>query len=184
MSLAPAILALLATGPLHGHAVARRLTRLLDGLRPVNPGQVYATLARLTRQQQVASLAPAPGARARPVAPYALLPAGRRALRRWRDTPAADAAAGGALVERLVVLAALADRARIARVLRAHAARCTELLHELDRSTARPGRAREAPGTVAVVDRERIRRAARRHLAAELAWLRDAERLLVAAPDA
>lgn len=58
MPLAHTILAVLADGPLHGHAVGQRVRALLCDLRPVNVGQVHATLARLARDGLVTRGAP------------------------------------------------------------------------------------------------------------------------------
>lgn len=173
MSLPHAILGVLATGPRHGHAVARELARLLDGLRPVNRGQVYATLARLTRQRLViAAPSRAAGAGTRGTRPYALLPAGRRALRRWLDGVHVERTAPCGFVERLVVLHALGDADGLARLLAARRVRLDTLrdtLQSIDRRTRHDGASAD------------LREAARRLVAAEIAWLADVERVLLPA---
>ncbi len=168
MALEFAILALLTRGPLHGHALGKQLDRLLHGLWAVNPGQVYATLARLASQGAVAPVADdaiTPAATARS---YELRPAGRSALRRWLEGPLPGAARPEPLVQRLAVLVALEDRAGIARTLDEHRRRCTSLRALLDRRQQAPDAAHAL-----------LVGAARRHLDAELAWLGHARETLV-----
>lgn len=166
MSLANALLAVVAASsePLHGHAIARQLARLFDGIRPVNRGQVYATLRRLTRDGLLARTSHGVASRAGTIT---LRSAGRAALDAWLAQPAAGApAASCELIERLVVATALGDRALVRRLLDARHERTTDLLRSL---TARRG---DGPTSDLVLE------AARRHLAAELAWLADAARVL------
>ena len=63
MSLEYAILALLTTGPRHGYAIGKELSRLQGGIWPVNPGQVYATLDRLARDGAIARAPTTPAER-------------------------------------------------------------------------------------------------------------------------
>jgi len=169
MALEIAILALLTRGPLHGHALGKQLDRLLHGLWAVNPGQVYATLARLAREGAIAPVAddataPVPTARG-----YQLRPAGRSTLRRWLDRPLAAAARPEPLVQQLAVLVALDDRTGIARTLAEHHRRCTSLRALLDRRQRASGAAHAL-----------LVGAAQRHLDAELAWLAHARETLLA----
>lgn len=165
MALEFAILALLTRGPLHGHALGKQLDRLLHGLWAVNPGQVYATLARLASEGAVALVAENEPSAIPAVRSYALVPAGRRALRRWLDRPLAAIARPEPFVQQLAVLVGLDDRAGVARVLEARRRRCASLRALLDRM-------RQAPDAL-------LADAARRHLDAELAWLAHARATLL-----
>lgn len=170
MALEFAILALLTRGALHGHALGKHLDRLLHGLWAVNPGQVYATLARLASEGAIAPVAEgatttAATARRRR---YQLRPAGRSTLRRWLDRPLAGAARPEPFVQQLAVLVALADRAGVAGTLDEHRRRCASLRALLDRRQQAPDAAHAL-----------LVGAARRHLDAELAWLAHARETLV-----
>jgi DNA-binding PadR family transcriptional regulator len=174
MSLEHAILALLAAAPRHGYEIGKTLNAALRGVRPVNAGQVYATLERLARDGAIARHDGAPhgagvatGGAARRQR-FVLLPAGRRALRRWLARPAGGIATSDDFALRLALRTFSGDRPGIARLVRARRARCATLHHLL----------RDAAQDALHV------RAARRHLDAELAWLEDAERVLVAAASA
>lgn len=173
MSLPHAILGVLATGPRHGHAVARELAHLLDGIRPVNRGQVYATLGRLTRRDLIsAATSGAETARARDVRRYAILPRGRYELRRWLDGARHEPPARCGFVERLVVLHALGDADGLARLVAERRARLDTLLATLRRIDR--GVRRDAAST-------HVREALRRLVAAEIAWLADVDLVLVGA---
>lgn len=176
MPLDHAILAVLTGGPLHGHALARRLGRLLYGIRTVNPGQVYATLARLARDGSIAQVDDDTrvGARhANGVRTYALLPAGASALRRWLDRPVGCAQRSDPFAQQLALLVAAHDVPGIARALAGHRTRCVALRAVLEQREKARG---PAPDLLAG--------AARRHLEAELAWLADAARCLLESPPA
>ena len=173
MSLEYAILALLTTGPRHGYAIGKELSRLQGGIWPVNPGQVYATLDRLARDGAIASAPPPRATRARTASsaasgagtraarlrPFALLPAGRRALRRWLDRPVGGAPPHDALAADLALHAWAGDAAGVARLV----ARTTSPLCRAARA-ARRAAARDDGATL-------LLRAAQQHLDAELAWL-------------
>jgi DNA-binding PadR family transcriptional regulator len=182
MSLPHAILGVLADGPRHGRAVARALAHLLDGIRPANPGQVYATLGRLTRRGMVVAR-PARGARAAHGAAYALAPAGRAALRRWLGTAGVAAEAPCGFVERLVVLHALGNADGLARLLAVRRAQLTALRDALA-SPRRGHRTHDrlpTPDAAAAPLAPLVREAALDLLAAELAWLDDAREKLLGA---
>jgi len=183
MSLEYAILALLTAGPRHGYAIGKELSRLEGGIWPVNPGQVYATLDRLARDGAITS-APPPrptrvrttstgtsgaGTRAAHLRPFALLPAGRRALRRWLDRPVGCAPSRDALAADLALQAWAGDAAGVARLVAARRARCAALHALLARAAARDD------------STPLLRRAARLHLDAELAWLALVEQVVAAA---
>lgn len=193
MSLPHATLGVLATGPRHGRAVARALARLLHGLRPVGAGQVYATLGRLTRHELVrATGAGASGARGAPLRTYAVTPAGRCALSRWLARAEIEPEVADGFVARLLVLHALQDQRGMARLIAARRARLAEM-HAGLAARARAGSGRAARGATraaaqdATHDASRaaadellslVREAASRLVAAEIAWLADAERAL------
>ena len=184
MSLPHAILGVLADGPRHGRAVARALTHLLDGIRPVNPGQVYATLERLTRRGMVATQpVRGDGPRVAHGRTYALTPAGRAALRRWLGTAEVEPETACDFVERLVVLYALGDTDGLARLLAVRRAQVSALRDALERAR----RARHPRDRPRSPDRDRaslaslLRDAARDLLLAELAWIDDTELALFGA---
>jgi DNA-binding PadR family transcriptional regulator len=182
MSLPHAILGVLSTGPRHARAVARTLTQLLDGIRPVNAGQVYATLERLTRQQRVTvargAMSSASGSTGRT---YALLPAGQRELQRWLEHATVEPALRCGFVERLVVLHALRDTDGLARLTAARRARVAALRDVVAADGRRPRRVVDVVAAGRRGERlvELARLGALRLLAAELAWLDDVERTLV-----
>lgn len=177
MSLPHAILGVLADGPRHGRAVARALAHLLDGIRPANPGQVYATLGRLTRRGLVVARRAGDDAVPRARGPtYALSSSGHAALRRWLGTAEVAAEAPCGFVERLVVLHALGDADGIARLLDVRRAQVAALRDAL--ASPRHGRRTHdraaAPGAAVTPLAVLVRAAAHELLAAELAWLDDA----------
>lgn len=180
MSLPHAILGILAAGPRHGHAVARELAHLLDGIRPVNRGQVYATLGRLTRRRMISTvLRGAHDARPCDVRPYAILPRGRDELRRWLDGARVEPPARCGFVERLLVLHALGDADGVARLVAARRVRLATL-HGTLRHIHRGVRHDAAS--------PHVREAMLRLVATEIAWLANVERTLLpsaeASPDA
>lgn len=169
MPLHHAILAILTRGPLHGHAIGKQLDRLLHGLWAVNPGQVYATLGRLARDGWVAPVEDAPSVRR--VRTYALLPAGRSALRRWLERPLGCDERADPFTRHLAILVAAGDGGRIARALDAHHRRCAAWIELLDRRSPAQG----SPDDL-------LASAARCHLEAEVAWLADARAALLTPP--
>ena len=89
MSVREGLLALLADGPRNGHQLKNEFESVTGGVWPLNVGQVYTTLDRLTRDGLVA--------RARPNGDgegtgkhYELTPAGREALAAWWQLVPAD----------------------------------------------------------------------------------------------
>jgi len=184
MSLPHAILGIVADGPHHGRAVARALAHLLDGIRPVNPGQVYATLERLTRRQLIV-VRPVTAGEERTIGAktYVLAPAGRAELRRWLGRAAVEPEPRCGFLERLAVLHALGDARGLAHLLASRRARLEELRDGLA-TPLRDAPARDAgdarrprPAVIAAL----LREAALQLLAAELAWVDDAERALLQA---
>lgn len=189
MSVPHAILGILATGPRHGRAVARSLAQLLDGLRPVGAGQVYATLGRLTRRHLVVAVDGATrDARGEPRRTYALTPAGERTLRRWLEHAEVEPEVADGFVARLLVLHARHDAAGIARLIAARRARLVRLQAiAATRASAAIARdaTRDAPSD-ARRDAGRdvpalVRETASRLVATELAWLDDVAALQVPA---
>lgn len=169
MPLDHAILAILTRGPLHGHALGKQLDLLLHGLWAVNPGQVYATLGRLARDGWIAPVEDAPSAGR--VRVYALLPAGRGALRRWLERPLGCDERADPFARHLAILVAAGDGGRIARALDARHRRCAAWIALLERRSAAPG----SPDDL-------LASAARRHLEAEVAWLAEARAALLTPP--
>jgi DNA-binding PadR family transcriptional regulator len=86
MSVPHALLGLLETGPRHGYDLKRLFDRYFAPDRPLPFGQVYATLARLTRDGSVVV-----GAVEQQEGParkrYAITPAGETAFDRWLREP-------------------------------------------------------------------------------------------------
>jgi len=156
MSFANAVLAVLVDGPQHGYAVHGALRSLLAGVRPVNHGQVYATLERLAREALVTrGVDPSGGAT------FALTPDGRRALERWLERALGCASPDGELPARLALLAAEGDLPGAARLVAEQRTRCAALERVL---ATRPD--------------DLVREAALRHVAAERAWLALVEQAL------
>lgn len=169
MPLDHAILAILTRGPLHGHALGKQLELLLHGLWAVNPGQVYATLGRLARDGLIAPIDCEPPARR--VRAYALLPAGRRGLRRWLERPLGCDERTDPFTRHLAILVAAGDGDGITRALDARHRRCAAWIALLERRSPVPG----SPDDL-------LASAARHHLEAEVAWLAEARAALLTPP--
>jgi len=164
MSLAHAILGVLRDRPLHGYAVRGALGERIGSFWPVNQGQVYATLHRLTRDGLVDTVAPAPDS---PHRRYGLSPKGRRALEAWLLRPEAQRPVGfDDWLAHLAVAAGRHDRDLLLRTLEVQRRRCENLRRACGRGE--PGLAE---------------RAAREILAAELDWLETAARELLGRTD-
>jgi len=89
MSVREGLLALLADGPRNGHQLKLEFEAVTGGVWPLNVGQVYTTLDRLTRDGLVARAEPngdGEGAGKR----YELTAAGREALAAWWQLVPAD----------------------------------------------------------------------------------------------
>src|SRR5665647_2625292 len=86
MPVKEALLGLLGVRTGHGYDLKLRYDTLLDPSRSLQQAQVYATLARLERDEliEVAEVDQGGGP---PRRTYALTPDGRRALGRWLDEP-------------------------------------------------------------------------------------------------
>jgi DNA-binding PadR family transcriptional regulator len=83
------VLALLAASPAHGYEIKRGLEeRFGTVIAPLNAGQVYTTLQRLTRDELVADDAVAQSGRPDKRV-YRLTDAGRAALEEWMTTASA-----------------------------------------------------------------------------------------------
>lgn len=86
MSTGHVLLGILAAGPAHGYDLKREHDARLPGSKPLAFGQVYATLARLQRDEQVeVAMTENEGGPERTV--YALAAAGEEALLDWLATP-------------------------------------------------------------------------------------------------
>lgn len=179
MALSYAILAALGGGPLHGYAVRAALQQDLGLLRPVNHGQIYATLARLASQGAIEVIAAeSRSGRRAESRRYALAARGARQLEAWLRRPIPMTQPRGELVAKLSVAATCGDRAR----LRGFLARQREACEALAVTCRGDLDARRA-------DAEPVRRLARRaalaFLEADLEWLaRVSDSLLGAAGEA
>jgi transcriptional regulator len=94
------ILRVLAAGPLHGYAIARRIAQQSRDELSVEEGSLYPALQKLLIKGWVKA-APAVSATGRPVREYRITPSGRRQLEREeadyrRVTRAIDAVLGPA----------------------------------------------------------------------------------------
>ncbi|MDT5035445.1 MAG: hypothetical protein QOE03_630 [Micromonosporaceae bacterium] len=83
MSIKYGLLALLERGPMYGYQLRASFEESTGGTWPLNIGQVYTTLNRLERADQVRSLPEAVGGQR----PYEITDAGRAELARWFATP-------------------------------------------------------------------------------------------------
>ena len=175
-----AILVVLAAGPRHGYAVRNALHARLALLRPVNHGQVYATLARLERAGLVVAERDKPERDAADPAPetepdgprrYRLLPAGLRAWRAWLRRPAGAFDTRSELATRIALLCAASDGPRLRALLARQSERCEALAAALRSFTL--------PDTDDPHGR-RVRSAAADLLEAERAWLDDVRAMLPA----
>jgi DNA-binding PadR family transcriptional regulator len=84
MSLAMVLLGVLADGPAHGYDLKRAHDERFPSARPLAYGQVYATLARLERDELVETLETRQGAGPERTV-YAVTDTGRDELTRWLD---------------------------------------------------------------------------------------------------
>jgi transcriptional regulator len=78
-TLALLILRVLASGPLHGYAIAQRIARLSHAELSVEEGSLYPALQKLLLKGWVKA-APAVSETGRPVREYRLTPLGRKQL--------------------------------------------------------------------------------------------------------
>jgi DNA-binding PadR family transcriptional regulator len=83
MSIKYGLLALLERGPMYGYQLRASFEESTGGTWPLNIGQVYTTLGRLERADQVRSLPEAIGGQR----PYEITDVGRAELARWFATP-------------------------------------------------------------------------------------------------
>ena len=162
------VLALLAAEPAHGYEIKRGLEERFGAVvAPLNAGQVYTTLQRLTRDELVADDAVAQQGRPDKRV-YRLTDAGRRSLEEWVGTASAPTRLRDDFFMKLVFAHAigLADPAELIDRQRAVYLRA---LGELERILATDG----GDGTTALV----IEGAAL-HLEADLKWLDRCEEVL------
>ncbi|QPK79783.1 helix-turn-helix transcriptional regulator [Corynebacterium lizhenjunii] len=83
MSVKHSLLALLARAPATASTIQQEFDTQLDGLWPLNIGQVSQTLARLQRDELIASAGTTTGPTGRTAELYALTPAGQAELEHW-----------------------------------------------------------------------------------------------------
>lgn len=128
MALSYAILAALGRGPMHGYAVRAALQDALGLLRPVNHGQVYATLTRLASQGaiEVTDAEPRSGRRVESRR-YARTERGARRLEAWLRRPIPMVAPRGELVVKLAIAAGSDDRELLRGFLSRQRAACAAL---------------------------------------------------------
>lgn len=128
MALSYAILAALGRGPMHGYAVRAALQDALGLLRPVNHGQVYATLTRLASQGaiEVTDAEPRSGRRTESRR-YARTERGARRLEAWLRRPIPMVAPRGELVVKLAIAAGSDDRDLLRGFLARQRAACAAL---------------------------------------------------------
>lgn len=152
------VLALLRRGPAHGYDVKRDHDAWFPDARPLAYGQVYATLARLERDDLIEVVETrSEGGPERTV--YALTDAGAARLVEWLSEPAAvDVNGGGEIVRKTVAALRTGDEAAhfLARQRTAHLRRMREL-------------ASQPPGADPVARLARDHVVA--HLDADLRWL-------------
>lgn len=159
MSLALALLGILADQPGHGYDLKRTYDRRFTGSRPLAFGQVYAALARLQRDHliEVAEVVQEGGPER---TTYAVTPAGREALGAWLvQTEAPGPYPAEELVRKTVT--ALHLRTDAAGFLRRQRAAHLELMRDLVRLQG----AVTEPGARIAVDHSIF------HLDADLRWL-------------
>ncbi|WP_165064200.1 PadR family transcriptional regulator [Marisediminicola senii] len=84
MSVRDGLMAILTLGPAYGLQLHAELARRAPHRGPVNVGQIYSTLDRLSTQRLIASA----GVTDDGLPQYALTPAGRIASNDWIETPA------------------------------------------------------------------------------------------------
>ena len=163
-----AVLAVLADRPAHGYEIRRGLEeRFGSVIAPLNAGQVYTTLQRLTKDELVADDAVAQSGRPDKRV-YRLTDAGRAALEDWMTTASAPTRLRDDFFMKLVFAQSLglADPAAlIARQREAY----LRSLGELERVLGDGG----ADGTTALVVE-----GAALHLEADLKWLDRCEEVL------
>lgn len=103
MSVSHALLGLLEGGPQHGYALKQEFDGWFGLAKPLRYGQVYATLARLEREQlaQIATVEAGEGPDRKR---YAITPDGVEELESWLATPApAEQIALGSVYAKVVV---------------------------------------------------------------------------------
>ena len=126
------LLALLADGPRHGYDLKRGHDTWFDRARPLAFGQVYATLARLQRDELVAQAHVEAGAGPERTV-YEFTESGRHRLDQWIGTPVDPAPPGSDELVRKAVAAirlGLDPAGFVARQRAAHLRRMHELAGE------------------------------------------------------
>jgi len=166
------LLALLASGPLHGYELKRRHDVLFaSGWGPINIGQIYVTLGRLERDGLVTHRTVEQAGRS-DRKDYELTELGRKALDRWLDEPPELPLPKSDLLLKLAG-ASLVRAPDPASMLGAHRQRCLQALRDLDRAAADA-----TPGSAA----ELLLQGTGLHLQAELRWLDLCDDFLRAGP--
>lgn len=86
MSVRDGLLAILTLGPAYGLQLHAELASRAPHRKPVNVGQIYGTLERLSKAEQIEDA----GATDDGLPLYALTPAGRRNAEKWMREPVTD----------------------------------------------------------------------------------------------
>ncbi|GAA0313430.1 PadR family transcriptional regulator [Kineococcus aurantiacus] len=175
MSLVELHLALLSRGPAHGYDLKREYDAWFPDAKPLAFGQVYATLARLVRDELAEVVETrSEGGPERTV--YTVTVAGRQRLRQWLAEPAPPAVAGTEdLVRKTIAALRTTDPERAATSVvadqrTAHLRRMRALADPPGRE-ANPGPGDAVPDEVGA---RLSRRYALLHLDADLRWLDEA----------
>src|SRR5215470_13269381 len=163
------VLALLHGAGAHGYEVKQVLDGQFGDLLPaLNAGQIYTTLARLTRDNLVTSEPVEGDSRGKRV--YRLTPAGTAVLEEWANSPISGVRLKSEFLMKLVALAA----ARLAEPGPLIEEQRREYLQSLRDLDALLQSGRQGPTTQLLVERSIL------HLRADLEWLDVIESRLVA----
>lgn len=82
-----ALLGILNDTPNYGYELKKIYDNLFGSEKPILPGQVYSTLARLKRDNKVGEVADDEASGGPERIKYAITPQGEKALRTWLETP-------------------------------------------------------------------------------------------------
>lgn len=171
MALKYAILGVLSQGPRHGYAIYARLGELVGSFWPINQGQVYATLGRMSHAGLIAAVGE-PECKSS-IRHYAIQPSGQRAYQAWFCLPTKSGEGGNELLLKLLFHAWNGERTKLDRLLEQQRARYRAAVASLKRPPLRAEseRAAERSDVGSMPVRDLLRRASLRHIEAELDWL-------------
>jgi DNA-binding PadR family transcriptional regulator len=165
MSLAHAVLALVAERRSYGYELVQRFEERVGPAWRLNPSAVYPALDQLERSGLVTGAARAGGTRRSPRVVYAPTAAGRAALETWLSAAATPSEPVRAELHLRLAFAQRRHGIALAAALTAHAHACQQLLARYPRSQATAG-----PALVDAAVTARLR--------AELAWVAHARTAL------